>query len=203
MEQQLLQNTKKVLQVRTPLHTVHTVHTVHSQSSKVLPSMIRVINTISGYLVVLVFSRQQKECNVLLQPEGGAQVLRDISIQTFYFIIVHKKQEALELTAPARYWVILLWREYYSTSCVSCICIQKVLQDVCSAVASLMKLSLIMWIKTCFSSFLILSSEIYQTPPSHLHLRCAMDHWSETGDAFRCPRKLGTQTGCTISWGNS
>lgn len=98
MEWQLLQNTKKVLQVRTPLHTVHTVH---SQSSKVLPSMIRVINTISGYLVVLVFSRQQKECNVLLQPEGGAQVLRDISIQTFYFIIVHKKQEALE--APARY----------------------------------------------------------------------------------------------------
>lgn len=172
MERQLLQNTKKVLQVRTPLHTVH------SQSSKVLPSMIRVINTISGYLVGLVFSRQQKECNVLLQPEGGTQVFRDISIQTFYFIIVHKKQEALELTAPARYWVILLWREYYSTSCVSCI-------------------------KTCFSSFLILSSEIYQTPPSHLHLRCVMDHWSETGDAFRCPRKLGTQTGCTVSWGNS
>lgn len=56
MERQLLQNTKKVLQVRTPLHTVHTVH---SQSSKVLPSTIRVINTTSGYLVVLVFSRQQ------------------------------------------------------------------------------------------------------------------------------------------------
>lgn len=103
MEQQLLQNTKKVLQARTPLHTVHTVHTVHSQSSKVLPSMIRVINTISEYLLVLVFSRQQKECNVLLQPEGGALALRDISLQTFFFIIVNKKQEALELTAPARY----------------------------------------------------------------------------------------------------